>query len=178
MVLKTHQDYNHSRTFRYDLFLVDAGGKEPIRLLLGKGQIPNDRASQSPDHNTLVIGQWESLSIVNGFKDEGTGLLLYAVPRNSLTPLGLDSGYPKHPAVAPVGKGIAFAANRDGNWNLYLRENGTTKQLTSDLAHELYPAWSPNGDKLAFVSTRSGTEEIWLLELSSDNVKQLTGLDS
>jgi len=179
MVLKTYQDYNHSRAYRYDLFLVDADGNEPARLLLGKGQIPNfDRASQSPDHNTLVIGQWKSLSTVNGFKNEGTGLFLYNVPQGSLTPFGLDSGYQKHPAVSPLGKVIAFASNKDGNWNLYLRENGRTKQLTSDPAHELYPVWSPKGDKFVFVSTRSGTEEIWILNLSTGNVEQLTGLDS
>lgn len=176
MVLKTHQDYNHSRAYRYDLFLADAVGKEPARLLLGEGQIPNfDQVSQSSDLNTLVIGQWKSLNTVNGFKNEGIGFLLYDAPRNSLTPFGLDSGYQKHPVVSPKGKGIAFAANKDGNWNIYLWENGITKQLTSDPAHELYPAWSPNGDKLAFVSSHSGTEEIWVLDLSTGNVEQLTG---
>ena len=177
MVLKTHEGYNHSRTYRYDLFLAGADGEVPARLLLGEGQIPNfERAGQSSDLNILVIGEWEAIYTGFDFKDEGTGFLHYDLVQNSLTPFGLEDGYQKHPAVSPQGGEIIFTANKDGNWNLYVYENATIRQLTADHAHELYPAWSPAGDKLALVSTRSGTEEIWLLELSSGNLEQLTGL--
>jgi len=176
MVLKTHQDYNYGRSYRYDLFQVDADGDKPVKLLLGEGKISNfDRSSQSSNLDTLVIGQWKSLNTVYGFKNEGTELLLYDVPQNSLTNLGLDSGYQKHPAISPRENVIAFAANKDGNWNLYMQQNGIAKQLTTDSAHDLYPAWSPDKNLLAFVSTRSGTEEIWVLNLSNDKIKQLTG---
>jgi TolB protein len=99
------------------------------------------------------------------------------VSQNLLAPFGLENGYQKHPAVSPDGKKIVFAANKDGNWNLYLQENGITTQLTRNPAHEIYPVWSPNEDILAFVSTQSGTEQIWVLELSSGKIEQLTGLD-
>ena len=168
LVLKTHQNFNHSHSYRYDLFLADAYGKEAARLLLGEGQIHNfDRASQSDDFNTIVIGQWKSLDTGKMFKNEGTNLFVYDGTQNTLTPFGLDQGYQKHPAISPVEKEIAFTSNKDGNWNLYLWKNGVIKQLTNDPAHELYPVWSPKGDKIAFVSSRSGSEEIWVLDLST-----------
>ncbi|MEW6623058.1 MAG: hypothetical protein AB1420_08025 [Bacillota bacterium] len=101
--------------------------------------------------------------------------MLYDVEQNNLIPIGLDTGYQKHPAVDSYGERVAFTANKEGSWNIYLWDNSTIRQLTTGPAHELYPVWSPNEKKLAFVSTRCGTEEIWLLELSSGNLEQLTG---
>lgn len=174
MVLKTHQNYNYGHAYRYDLFLVEVDKKQPGRLLLGEGQIPNfDRVSQSPDLNTLVIGQWKSLNAVTSFKSEGTGILLYDVAQKSLIPLELAGGYQKHPTISPEGKRIVFADNKAGNWDLYLWQNGTIKQLTKDSGHELYPSWSPQRDLLAFVSRNNGTEEICLLQLSSGKVEYL-----
>ncbi len=114
-------------------------------------------------YRTEFRGDWR---IAKPRWSEGTGLLLYGVQQKFLGSFGLNSGYQKHPAVSPAGEHIAFTANKDGNWNLYLREKDTIKQLTSHPGHELYPSWSPNGEKLAFVSTQSGSEELWLLELS------------
>jgi len=94
LALKIYQDYNHSHAYRYDLFQVKEDGKEPGKLLLGEGQIPNfDRASQSPDFNTIVLGQWKSLNAVRSFKSEGTGILLYDLSKELLTPLESDDGY-------------------------------------------------------------------------------------
>lgn len=167
LVLKTHQNYNHSHAYRYDLFQVNRDGKDPGKLLLGEGQIPNfDRAGQSPDLNVFVLGHWKSLNAVSSFKTEGTGISLYDLSQNSLTTMESSGGYQKHPSLAPDGKSIVFTANKAGNWDIYLCESGKIKQLTKEPGHELYPIWSPKGDKLAFVSRSGGTEEIKILELS------------
>ncbi len=166
LVLKTHQNYNHSHTYRYDLFQIKEDGKEPGKLLLGEGQIPNfDRSSHSPDLNSIVVGQWKSLNAVRSFKREGTGILLYDLSKNSLTSLETTGGYQKHPVFSPDGKRITFTSNKAGNWDLYLWEKGKAKQLTTDLAHVIYPTWSPKGDKLAFVSRSKSKEEIKIKEI-------------
>ena len=106
--LKTHQNYNYSHSYRYDLFSVSVNGKEPAKLLLGEGQITNlDQCSQSSDYKTLATGHWESFAVGNYFKKEGTKLALYSHEQNSLTPVGLDKGYQKHPAVDPSRKKVA-----------------------------------------------------------------------
>lgn len=167
LVLKTHQNYNHSHAYRYDLFQVNRDGKDPGKLLLGEGQIPNfDQAGQSPDLNAIVLGHWKSLNAVSSFKTEGTGISLYDLSQNTLTPMESSGGYQKHPSFSSDGKSIVFTANKAGNWDLYLWESGKIKQLTKEPGHELYPIWSPKGDKLAFVSRSGGTEEIKILELS------------
>lgn len=178
MALKTHKSYNHSRSYRYDLFLVQVNEKELIQLLLGEGQISNlDRFSQSSDLEILATSHWKSLNVVNSFKMEGTEIFLYNIEQNFRVPISMDSGYQKHPDVDISGERVAFTSNKEGSWDIYLWENGTITQITTGPAHELYPAWSPKGDKLAFISTRSGKEEIWLLELSSGNLEHLIGLE-
>jgi hypothetical protein len=36
------------------------------------------------------------------------------------------------------------------------------------------PAWAPDGERIAFVSDRSGNDEIYVMDVSGDNVRQLT----
>lgn len=174
LVLKTHENYNHSHAYRYDMFVVGTDGQVPGKLLVGEGQIKNfGQASQSKDFSILVIGRWESLNAGSSFKREGTSLLYCDLSQNLLFPIAF-AGYQKHPAVSPEGKRIVFACNAEGNWDLHLWENGTSKPLTREPGHEVYPVWSPAGDALAFVSGEEGRETIKLIEPSSGKVIKLT----
>jgi len=69
---------------------------------------------------------------------------------------------------------IAFASNRDGNSEIYVRdENGLTR-LTNDAASDGHPAWSPDGSKLVFTSNRSGLDQIFVMNANGTSVSQLT----
>lgn len=61
---------------------------------------------------------------------------------------------------------IAFAAFKDGNWDLYALKlgSGTLFRLTSHPAEEIDPAFSPDGKKLAFSSRRDGNWDIYVLD--------------
>lgn len=57
-------------------------------------------------------------------------------------------------AWSPDGDRLAFAARRDGNWNVLVAraDGGEVRNVTADAAFEGWPAWSPDGLELAYVS--------------------------
>ncbi|MGQ9683291.1 MAG: phosphodiester glycosidase family protein [Anaerolineae bacterium] len=72
---------------------------------------------------------------------------------------------------------IAFASNRDGNWELYSIKPGepaSLRRLTDNVADDLYPCWSADGQKLAFTSRRDGNAEIYVLDPSSGALQRVT----
>ncbi|MGQ9584913.1 MAG: TolB family protein [Anaerolineae bacterium] len=71
---------------------------------------------------------------------------------------------------------IAFAANWQGNWDLYhVAPDGTDlRQLTTDPAEDRDPAWSPDGQQIAFRSNRDGNWELYRLELATGRLVRLT----
>ena len=80
---------------------------------------------------------------------DGTGLL-------KLTDNGTDD---RDPVVSPDGRKVAFAANRDGNWEIYVMnaaDGSDQTRVTSNGLVDLYPAWYPDGLYLA-ESRGSGT---------------------
>ena len=61
------------------------------------------------------------------------------------------------PSLSPNHKQLAFASNRDGQWDIYLLdlENGETIRLTESPEFDAYPTWSPDGQFIAY-QTYSG----------------------
>jgi Tol biopolymer transport system component len=58
------------------------------------------------------------------------------------------------PAWSPDGTRIAFASNRDGNYDIYSMtvDGNDVQQLTRTDANEAEPAWSPDGKMIAYAS--------------------------
>ena len=71
---------------------------------------------------------------------------------------------------------IAFASNRDGNYEIYvMNEDGTDqKNLTCSPGNDRDPAWSFDGEKIAFTSDRDGNYEIYIMDADGSNQKRLT----
>jgi Tol biopolymer transport system component len=68
-----------------------------------------------------------------------------------------DPGISEWPAWSPDGTMIAFASNRDGDFDIYVRriEGGQEVNITDDPGEDYQPAFSPDGKSIAFISTRS-----------------------
>jgi Tol biopolymer transport system component len=75
----------------------------------------------------------------------------------SVARLTHDLGLSEWPTWSPDGSSIAFASDRDGDFDIYVRrvEGGQEVNVTDDPGQDFQPAFSPDGESIAFVSTRS-----------------------
>ncbi|MGC8953075.1 TolB family protein, partial [Chloroflexus sp.] len=76
--------------------------------------------------------------------------------------------------VSPDGKQIAFASDRDGNWEIYVMnsDGSNVRRLTNNPATDDAPTWSPDGRQLAFASDRDSDFEIYILNVSDGTITQ------
>jgi len=75
------------------------------------------------------------------------------------------------PVLSPDGTKIAFASDRDGNWEIYrmnLDGSGVVR-LTNNAALDEFPTWSPDGTKLTFDSNRDANFELYSMASSNGN---------
>ncbi len=81
----------------------------------------------------------------------------------TLTRLTTDPGYEGEPTFSPDGQTIAYVADRDGDFEIYLQQisGGPAINLTKNPAADIQPAFSPDGHEIAFVSDRSNGTEIF-----------------
>jgi Tol biopolymer transport system component/DNA-binding winged helix-turn-helix (wHTH) protein len=78
------------------------------------------------------------------------------------------------PALSPRGDALAFASDRSGAVELYVRQfadGGADLPLTSDGGHNLQPAWSPDGSTLAYHSAARGG--IWVMPARGGTPRQI-----
>ncbi|HLE14972.1 MAG TPA: hypothetical protein VI776_09500 [Anaerolineales bacterium] len=64
------------------------------------------------------------------------------------------------PALSPDGERLAFASNRDGQWDLYILElhTGQVARLTDTPQYDAAPSWSPDGLYLAYETYQDNLE--------------------
>ena len=89
--------------------------------------------------------------------------------------LGLDV----FPSFSPDGAQIAYASDRGGGFEIYVRQlatGGREIQITSDGQDNLQPAWSPNGREIAYGSR--GRPGIWLVPSLGGTPRRLTEFGS
>ena len=71
---------------------------------------------------------------------------------------------------------IAFASNRDGNWEIYVMnsDGSNPHNITNNPATDNHPSWSPDGSKIAFQSERDGNWEIYVMNSDGSEQVRLT----
>lgn len=87
------------------------------------------------------------------------------VEGRTVTQLTADAADDIMPVLSPDGSHVAFASNRNGNWDVFVMPTvgGPATQVTFESDDEVQPTWSPEGDRLAFarMNRRTSRWEIW-----------------
>src|SRR4051794_9029531 len=67
--------------------------------------------------------------------------------------------------LATLSGRIAFASNRDGNYDIYVinADGSNETRLTTDVAEDTQAVWSRDGQKIAFTSKRDGNYNIYVM---------------
>ena len=81
------------------------------------------------------------------------------------------------PRFSPDGKWIAFASDRNGNWDIYVIHRDQpvmVRQVTFSMDDDIAPSWSPDGKKLAYCSKdASGGWSLWIADLQTGGFTNL-----
>jgi Tol biopolymer transport system component len=80
------------------------------------------------------------------------------------------------PAWSPDGSRIAYDANPDGFYHLFVMnaDGSNQTQLTAGSWNDVQPAWSPDGSRIAFASNRGGTYDIYTMAAEGSDVQPVT----
>ncbi len=150
------------------MHLISPAGGEVTPLFPDTAGLPGSgvvytRPAISPD------GRWIAFTMLSDvwlMRADGTE------PRN-LTDHPGEDGYP---AWSPDGARIAFASNRDGDYDIYVVDADGTDlmQVTDAPGRDDGPAWKPDGTQIGFSSDRSGDIDIYLVSLAGGGVVNLT----
>ena len=70
---------------------------------------------------------------------------------------------------------IAFASNRDGNWEIYVTDAAGRSQtrLTRRDVQDRFPLWSPDGAQIAFGSQVGNSWELWVMDADGSRERRL-----
>lgn len=133
-------------------------------------------AALSPDATRVVFSFAGNLPPI---ASAGTDSELYIVnadgSQNGLQRLTTNDAEDVDPAFSLDGTRLAFASNRDGNYEIYVMKLDGTEvaRLTHEPADDVRPAFTPDG-RIVFTSRRDGNSEIYLTNVDGTGLLRLT----
>lgn len=133
-------------------------GEFSERPLNGSQSLTEPAAGRSaPRSRRLVLVGLAILVLIIGyvFVDQ---LTTERALRPSLAQLTFGEGLQTQATWSPDGRLVAFAWNRNGNFDLWIQalDGGEPIRLTDHPSHDTQPSWSPDGRELVFRSERDG----------------------
>ena len=160
-----------------DIYQVDADGSDQISLV----DAPSDDSGPvySPTNDKFAFvgkrngAQFDIYLMTRGPDGQTTGL----------SRLTTSDGHDSNPAISPDGKRLAFASDRDGDWDIYLMRlapegpKNVPVKLTRNTRpnpdgppymYDFSPDWSPDGTQIAFESNRNDDFEVYRMKAAPE----------
>lgn len=152
---RTRVAFSSSRGGNYDLYVMDADGRNPRRLTANAGS--ESEPVWTPDGTRIIY----SGAPVGGVPQ------LMSVRADGTDPRSLtaSTGGNRSPDVSADGRRLAFISTRDGNPEVYVMdaEGGEARRITKTSERENSPRWLPNGDLIYAVDKGGGARVMRLL---------------
>ena len=104
-----------------------------------------------------------------------TPIMAGCFPRMSTNQAAAQQPASTDASYSPDGSKILFAANHDGDLEIYVvNADGTERrQLTENTKQDFFPSWSPDGETIVFSSDRSGALELYLMDANGGEQRLL-----
>jgi Tol biopolymer transport system component len=104
---------------------------------------------------------------------------IYVAPLDSSGGTDITKGsgtFNLEPSWSPGGGMLAFATNRDDNFEVYvMKSDGTgVRNLSAHAESDHAPLWSPDDSLIAFLSARDSTTEIYVVHPDGSGLRRLT----
>ncbi len=133
------------------------GESEPVQITFGEWD----------DRNPAFNAEEGMLAFTS---NRGLYWDLYLLDLNSgdLRPLTETPGFEGNPTWSPDGRWIAYEANYDGDFDIYIlpvMDDEEVIQLTNHPANDNSPDWDAGGRRIAFISDRDGSPDVFIAKL-------------
>lgn len=132
-------------------------------------------AAEGGDFAPVLDGKAEFMVFASTQHRQTFDLYRKSVHGRAITLLTDDPSDDMMPAISPDGTRLAFASNRNGNWDVFTMpiDGGPAVQVTSEPEDETHPTWAPDGRRLALSrrNGRTGGWEIWVVDAENPGVR-------
>lgn len=152
-----------------DLFVIDRRTQQQFQLTKGLRAFD---PSVSPDGRSVVF-------VMNELGTTSLASLPIEGGKHRILLAGSNGAQFSNPRYSPDGKQLVFSKwQSGGSRDLYWLQlaSGTLRQLTRDRAQDLDPIFSADGRRVYFSSDRTGIYNIYMLDLETNDIKQVTNV--
>ena len=164
---------------RQVVFVSDRDGNSEIYRMLPDGRRQTRLTTTGDAYEAAPAGSPDGRWIAYERWVEGGPTHLWLMSRDGRGAVGLTDGPSDNlqPSWSADSTKIAFASNRDGDWEIYVYDLTThgMAQLTHNSWNDTEPDWAKSGGRIAFVSNpTSSNGEIFTMAADGSDVRRLT----
>lgn len=154
-----------------DLFTTRDGLAAISPLLLQTGN--QDDPDISPDGRFLAYSSAQTISMRQAGVQVVRQLWILDLETGAARQLLAGDSQDVHPDWSPSGQEIAFASDREGDFDLWMikADGSGLRKVTSGEGSKTWPAWSPDGKTLLFTLARDGRQDLFLIDADGSNLR-------
>jgi TolB protein len=155
---------------------TDVGPGGPTLTAMDDTVLPSDTPLPASATPKLVTGAAACRGRITFIRRDGGAAGIYALQADGsgLTAVVGDPGNVYSLSLSPDGTYIAYVAQKDDRYGVFVAGGGQARRLALDGSHA-DPAWSPDGERFLLVTTIQGLRtELYAIDPGGGEAEQLT----